>query len=85
MKDLVDEWVIGEEYEFSDEGCEQWKRLKLLHVLPERFGGRFLVELDDYTASWHCYDRIRHIQNREILDQIEVLKKELNNLKSKIK
>ena len=60
---LVDEWVVGEEYEFSDyddAGCG-WYKHKLVAVLPEKFKERFVVEyLENDTVN---YSEIRHIED----------------------
>lgn len=79
---LVDEWVIGEEYEFSF-GNGTWEKSELLAILPKSFKRRYVCKYsEDDTIN---FSHIRSIENREILYQIEVLEKELSNLKSKIK
>lgn len=79
---LVDEWVIGEYYEFSF-GNGTWEKSELLAILPKSFKRRYVCKYsEDDTIN---FSHIRSIENREILDQIEVLEKELSNLKSKIK
>lgn len=80
---LVDEWVIGEEYEFYF-GDGIWRKSELLAVLPECFKYRYVCRYSE-DDTINC-PHIRHIEpNQEILDQIEVLEKELQILKSKIK
>jgi hypothetical protein len=77
---LVDEWVVGEEYEFSDEGTSERKRGILLHVMPERFSSRFLAQYINNEYSWYAYDNIHPIKD-PIQKQIEKLEKELAELK----
>ena len=75
----MDEWVVGQEYEFSDEGVS-WTIRKLVAVLPERFKKRFVVEyLENDTVN---YSEIRHMGKEDpIQKQIEKLEKELETLK----
>jgi hypothetical protein len=83
---LVDEWVIGEEYEFSDSGND-WCKRKLLAVLPERFreAKMFIVQMGHLENDWSCYQHIRPIEsNREVKEQIAKLEEELNKLKAKL-
>ena len=82
---LVDEWVVGQEYEFSD-GI-RWEKRVLLAVLPEELKCRYIVSSSINPRGWYYMSEIRHINqpNKEILEQIEVLEKELENLKSKVK
>ena len=82
---LVDEWVVGQEYEFPV-GLE-WEKRVLLAILPEECSGRYIVKSNISGTGWTYKSKIRHIDqpNKEILDQIKVLEKELENLKSKVK
>ena len=88
MKKILDEWVVGQEYEFSDCGSE-WVKRELLVVLPENYEYRFIVKSKTTRNDWVSYIEIRHIKqpnpNQEILDQIAVLENDLSILKSKIK
>jgi hypothetical protein len=80
---LVDEWVVGEEYEFSNDSYE-WNKRKLLAVLPERFreAKMFIVESGHLENDWTCYKYIRPIEKEDpIQKQIEKLEKELETLK----
>jgi hypothetical protein len=79
---LVDEWVVGEEYEFSDYDLDTWNKRKLLAVLPERFreAKMFIVQKGHLENDWTCYKHIRHIED-PIKKQIEKLEKELAELK----
>jgi hypothetical protein len=81
---LVDEWVIGEEYEFSDDERD-WQKRKLLAVLPNNYDHRFIVELLYVEDYWQAYNHIRPIEsNREVKEQIAKLEEELNKLKAKL-
>jgi hypothetical protein len=80
---LVDEWVVGEEYEFSC-GDGKWDKRKLLAVLPEKFESRhrFIVQQGVDGNNWISKLQIRPIEsNREVKQQIEKLEKELETLK----
>ena len=80
---LVDEWVVGEEYEFSDGGVD-WTRRKLLAVLPENFHSRFIAE-SSYENEHFKWNHIRHIEKEDLIQkQIEKLEKELAELKQLI-
>jgi hypothetical protein len=74
---LVDEWVVGEEYEFSDGGI--WYKRKLLAVLPEDFKCRFITH-SMFENEHTCWNHIRPIED-PIQKQIEKLEKDLSELK----
>ena len=94
----VDEWVVGQEYEFRDD-VRIWEKRKLLAVLPEEYKNRYIATSVTTPQRWTSMSEIRNINkpkfndkkphieqhNKEILDQIEAFEKELENLKSKIK
>ena len=84
---LVDEWIVGKEYEFTHGSITGWDKRVLLAILPDSCQDRYIVSSDINTKRWTYMSKIRHINqpNKEILEQIEVLEKELENLKSKIK
>ena len=84
---LVDEWVVGQEYEFTHDTMNGWDKRVLLAVLPEECRDRYIVSSNLTSKRWTYMSEIRHINqpNKEILEQIEVLEKELENLKSKVK
>ena len=84
---LVDEWVVGQEYEFTHDTMNGWDKRVLLAVLPEECRDRYIVSSNLTSKRWTYMSEIRHINqpNKEILDQIEVLEKESENLKSKVK
>ena len=51
------ELKIGEMCEVKDDGDEQWKKRKLLAILPEKYDERFIVEKEEYPyehSSWDC-------------------------------
>ena len=84
---LVDEWVVGHEYEFTHATIDGWYKRVLLAILPDSYQDRYIVTTDINPKGWAYMSEIRHINqpNKEILEQIEVLEKELENLKSKVK
>lgn len=61
LKELQGEWVIGQEYEFSD-GDMYWDKFKLIAVLPENFNFRFIVQREKYPNDFTTYKHIRHIE-----------------------
>jgi len=80
---LVDEWVIGEEYEFSDNKAH-WIKIKLVAVLPEKYSYRFITSGFE-GDEWYAYSYIRPIEsNRELKEQIAKLEEELNKLKANL-
>lgn len=51
------ELKIGEMCEVRDDEDEQWKKRKLLAILPEKYDKRFIVEKEEYPyehSSWDC-------------------------------
>ena len=82
---LVDNWVVGQEYEFTHDTMTGWDKRVLLAILPDSFKDRYIVSSDISSKGWTYMSEIHHINqpNKEILDQIEVLEKELVNLKTK--
>jgi hypothetical protein len=81
---LVDEWLIGEEYEFSNNEVH-WGKRKLIALLPENYEERFITQNTDSPQRWFAYDYIRPIEsNREVKEQIAKLEEELNKLKAKL-
>lgn len=80
---LVDEWVVGEEYEFSDDE-RNWSRGKLLDVLPEGYVNRFIVTSISDKSDWFAYNHIRPIESNPIQYKIERLERELAELKQLI-
>lgn len=83
---LVDEWVVGEEYEFTHDTMNGWNKRLLLAILPDSCQDRYIVTSGISEKGWTYMSEIRQINqpNKEILDQIKVLEKELENLKSKV-
>ena len=83
MKNL---WIVGEEYEFIGSGMKGWDKRLLLAILPDSCQDRYIVTSEISKKGWTYMDKIRHINqpNKEILDQIKVLEKELEN-KNKVK
>jgi hypothetical protein len=77
---LVDEWVVGEEYEFRDYIGDTWSKRKLLAVLPSNYDSRFIVEFLEDADKWNSFHHIRHIED-PVQKQIEKLEKELAELK----
>jgi hypothetical protein len=79
---LVDEWVVGEEYEFNHGRDDAWLKGKLIVVLPENYNYRFIVQSIYNENDWACYKLIRPIVKEDpIQKQIEKLEKELAELK----
>jgi hypothetical protein len=82
---IVDEWVVGEEYEFSDDvDVDTWYKRKLIVVLPEKYEAarRFIVQQGLDENNWTFYRHIRPIEKEDpIQKQIEKLEKELAELK----
>jgi hypothetical protein len=81
---LIDEWVIGQEYEFNEYGNDWYKR-KLIAVLPENYKGRYIVQKQGDENDWAYYNEIRPIENNEVHQKIANLEKELAELKQLIK
>ena len=81
---LVDEWIIGQEYEFTDHGCK-WVKRKLLAVLPENYDYRYIAGSEISENAWTSYDQIRPIENNEVHQKIAILEKELAELKQLVK
>jgi hypothetical protein len=79
---LVDEWVVGEEYEFNHGSDDAWVKRKLIAVLPENYNCNFIVQ-SGYDKNEHAfYSHIRPIpKENPIQKQIEKLEKELAELK----
>lgn len=51
------ELKIGEMCEVRDDEREQWRKRKLITILPEKYYKRFIVEKEDYPyehSSWDC-------------------------------
>jgi hypothetical protein len=84
MEDLIDEWIIGKEYEFSDHG-HKWFKRKLLAVLPENYDYRYIVRDGISENAWASYMQIRPIENSDVHQRIATLEKELAELKQLIK
>jgi len=80
---LVDEWVIGEEYEFSDcEPFSTWEKGKLLGIVDHKYKYITLLDGEDYPYSRL---KIRPIEsNREVKEQIAKFERELAELKELI-
>lgn len=83
-KHLVEEWVIGQEYEFSEYG-DAWYKRKLLAVLPENYMNRYIIEHHSFKNDWTFYNKIRPIKNNEVHQKIATLEKELAELKQLVK
>ena len=81
---LVDEWLIGQEYEFNEHGFA-WVKRKLLAVLPENYKARYIVQMQGDENDWSYYNEIRQIENNEVHQKIANLEKELADLKQLIK
>ena len=59
---LVDEWVVGQEYEFSNSfNSEGWCRSRLIAILPDDCSLRYITKRHNETV-WHSYEQIRHIE-----------------------
>jgi hypothetical protein len=80
---LVDEWLIGEEYEFSDcEPFSTWEKGKLLGIVDHKYKYITLLDGEDYPYSRL---KIRPIEsNREVKEQIAKFERELAELKQLI-
>jgi hypothetical protein len=61
----VGKWVIGDEYEFSDDE-HNWQKRKLLAVLPNNYDHRFIVELLHVEDYWQAFNHIRPIESNRI-------------------
>lgn len=51
------EFKVGEMCEVRDDEDNNWKRRKLIAILPEQYDERFIVETEDYPtvhSSWDC-------------------------------
>ena len=78
------EWIIGQEYEFSEYG-NTWVKRKLLAVLPENYKGRYIIQMEIDENDWSYYNEIRPIENSEAHQKIANLEKELAELKQLVK
>lgn len=58
------ELKIGEMCEVKDYKDEQWKKRKLLAILPEQYNGRFIVEMEDYPTAYASWNYARPIIKR---------------------
>ena len=60
------ELKIGEMCEVRDIEDEQWKKRKLLAVLPEQYNERFIVEMEDYPTEVGSWKYARPITKRTV-------------------
>lgn len=58
------ELKIGEMCEVRDDEDEQWKKRKLLAILPEKYDKRFIVEKEEYPYEYSSWDCARPIAKR---------------------
>ena len=58
------ELKIGEMCEVKDYEDEQWKKRKLLAILPEKYDERFIVEKEEYPYEHSSWDYARPITKR---------------------
>ena len=55
------ELKVGEICEVKDYKDEQWKKRKLLAILPEQYNERFITETEDYPTEYSSWDCARPI------------------------
>lgn len=58
------ELKIGEICEVRDDKDEQWKKRKLVAILPEQYKERFIVEMEDYPTEVGSWKYARPIAKR---------------------
>lgn len=58
------ELKIGEMCEVRDDKDDNWKKRKLLAILPEQYDERFITETEDYPTEYSSWDCARPIAKR---------------------
>lgn len=60
------ELKVGEMCEVRDDEREQWRKRKLITILPEKYYKRFIVEKEDYPYEHSSWDCARPIPKRTV-------------------